>query len=182
MPRGTDGREAREKRHEGDADDADALETRFGEGMGMTGPGIRGSRAQQMRSAPPKAQQPGGESGELKDPGESQTAFAGAGEFPSGGGDKGVDFQERDGDDEEEEEERDGGVEGEHSRGGVHGVGDFAENQLREHGGQRNGRGEREGGQAFDRRPGWAEARRGEGKPPPPMIVARQRRFLTAMK
>lgn len=83
-------------------------------------------RAQQTFSAPPKAQQPSGESDELKDPGETEPPLARAGEIISGGGDDGVDFQKGDGDEEEEEKEGDGDVERQPSRGGVDGVGDFA--------------------------------------------------------
>lgn len=135
-----------------------------------------------MFSTPPKAQQPGGESGELKDPGETKPPLARAGEIISGGGDDGVNFQKWDGDDKEEEKEGDGDMERQPSRGRVDCVGDLAQDQFREHCSQRNGRGEGEGGYTFDRGPGWAEAETGEGEPSRMVIPEQRRWFFTAME
>lgn len=127
VPWGTDRSEPGEERHEGDADDADALETRFREAVGMARRRrVCGPRPQQTLSAPPEAQQPSGESRQLQNPGETKAPLARAGEFISGGSDDGVDFQEWDGENEEEEQERDGQAKREPSCRGVHGVGDFA--------------------------------------------------------
>lgn len=110
VPWRTDRGEAREERHERDADDANALQAGFCEAIWMAGRRrrsgrVRGLCAQQMFSTPPKAQQPSGESGDLKDPGETEPPLTRAGKIIAGGGDDGVDFQEGDGDDEEKEKE-----------------------------------------------------------------------------